>query len=74
MLRRSSVQSRTIRQGKGKTMSKQYRDVLIAIYLDYKNDYLTPETFADHNGLHVDQAQRLIDLGRDVFNSAHPDA
>ena len=50
------------------------RDTLIAVYLDYLNNYLTIETYADHNGLTETQATALIDLARLVFNSPHPDA
>ncbi len=44
----------------------QYRDTLTAIYRDYVNDYLTVETFAEHNGLTDDEAKALIDLARSV--------
>lgn len=49
------------------------RETLIAIYLDWVNDYLTTEKFAACNDLTDDQACRLINLAREVFNSAHPD-
>lgn len=50
------------------------RDVLIQAYLDYWNNYLTVEKYADHNGLSVDQASALINLARQVFDSQHPEA
>jgi hypothetical protein len=50
------------------------RDYLIAQYLDYWNNYLTPALFAEHKGLTEAQGQSLIDLGRDLFNSNHPEA
>lgn len=50
------------------------RETLIDIYLDWRNNYLTHEKFADHNGLTVDQAKTLIDLARNVYESTHPDA
>ena len=50
-----------------------YREQLINIYLDYCNNYLTIEKFADHNGLTESQAEKLIEIARDVFNSEHPD-
>lgn len=52
----------------------QARQLLIEIYLEFWNDYLTVEKYAEHKGLQLDQAQRLIDLGRDVFNSKHPES
>lgn len=50
------------------------RQTLIDLYLDWFNNYLTVELFAEHNGLTVEQAQRLIDLGRDIHESKHPEA
>ena len=45
------------------------RDYLIEQYLDYRNNYLTIETFADHNGMTANQAEVLIALGRDLLNT-----
>ena len=50
------------------------RQSLIALYLDYLNNYVTVERYAECNGLTVEQAQSLITLGRHVFNSEHPEA
>jgi len=50
------------------------RDILINAYLDYVNNYLTIEKYAEHSGLTNDQAKRLIDLARDVSQYPHPDA
>ena len=50
------------------------RDTLINMYLDWRNNYLTVERYAECNGLLVNEAQKLIDLGRAVFNHAHPEA
>lgn len=52
----------------------QIRQKLIDIYLEWRNDYLTVERFAEHKGLTVEQANVLIDLAREVANSPHPDA
>ena len=35
-------------------------------YIEWFNDYLTVEKFAEHKGLTVDQAQIIIDLGRKI--------
>jgi hypothetical protein len=50
------------------------RDILINVYLDYVNNYLTTERYAECNGLSVEHAQMLIDLARNVYNSQHPEA
>jgi hypothetical protein len=47
---------------------------LIDIYLDYWNNYLTPERYAECNGLRVHEAIKLIDLARSVFNTCHPES
>ena len=49
------------------------RESLIEIYLDFWNNYLTVEKYADHNGLEVGHASDLITLARNVYNSQHPD-
>lgn len=50
------------------------RETLIEDYLDFLNNYLTPALFAEHRGLTLEQGQSVIDLGRALFNSKHPDA
>lgn len=50
------------------------RTQLIDIYLDYWNNYLTPERYAECNGLRVHEAITLIDLARSVFNTCHPES
>lgn len=52
----------------------QASDVLIAIRLDIQNNYLSLDTYADHNGLTPMQAARLSDLAKEVFSTPHPDA
>lgn len=49
------------------------RKALNALYLEYVNNYLTIEKFADNNGLTTDQGQRLIELAREIHNSPHPE-
>ena len=51
-----------------------FRDYLIDQYLDFKNNYLSPALFAEHKGMTENQAMILINLGRDLFNSPHPEA
>ena len=50
------------------------RNQLINIWLDFHNDYLTLEKYADHHHITPDQARALIDLARAVYNSPHPEA
>lgn len=50
------------------------REKLTAIYLDWVNNYLTLETFAEHNGLHLDEAAALIHLAKTIFENPHPEA
>lgn len=50
------------------------RHYLIDQYLDFKNNYLSPDLFAEHRGIDVEQAKALIDIGRDLFNTKHPEA
>ena len=38
-------------------------------FLEYMNDYLTVEKFAEHNSLDFSTAVMLIELGRQVNNS-----
>lgn len=50
------------------------RQLLEAIYREWVNYYMTVECFAEHNGLTTEQAQRLIDLAREIHNSPHPES
>ena len=52
----------------------QARSYLCDIYMDWRNNYFTFEKFAEHNGITVLQAQNLIQVAQQVFNSEHPDA
>jgi hypothetical protein len=56
-----------------KTGVESMRETLINAYLDFRNNYLTVEKYAEHNGLHVQAARVLLDLAREVFNSKHPE-
>lgn len=50
------------------------REILKSLYIDYMNNYLTIATYADHVELTEKQAQVLINLAREVYNSKHPEA
>ena len=55
-------------------LNMDIREILKTEYLDWVNNYLSPGVFGEHRGLTEDQAHQLIKLGRDVFESKHPDA
>lgn len=55
-------------------MQPQARDILTHLYCDWRNNYLTVDKFAEHNGLTSKQAVILIDLAREVFETDHPEA
>lgn len=50
------------------------RDYLSALYLDWRNNYLSVEVFAEHNGLTTEQAAALLAVARSVHDTQHPDA
>ena len=50
------------------------RDFLFKAYMDWVNNYLTPEKYAEHHGLTLEQAEVFINLARDVFESPHPES
>lgn len=52
---------------------REFRNVLIEYYLDWRNNYMSVDKFAEHNGLTLDEAITLIALGKDVFNHKHPE-
>lgn len=49
------------------------RNILQMYYLDYWNNYLTVDKFAEHHGLTKVQAESFLRLGKKVFNSKHPE-
>lgn len=53
---------------------REARDYLIGLDLDFINNYLTVEKFAEHNGLLVDEAGQLLALAREVASHEHPEA
>ncbi len=55
-------------------MFTNYRQHLINVYLNWVNNYLTIDKYAEHNGLTINQAQTLIDLSKEVFNHQHMEA
>jgi hypothetical protein len=41
---------------------------LIDMYLDYKNNYLTLELFAEHYQIDIDKAIIIINSGKQIYN------
>lgn len=50
------------------------KKLLADIYLEYRNDYLTISKYAEHKGLHVEHAEQLINLARNVTITQHPES
>lgn len=50
------------------------RDILVALYRDYFNNYLTPETYGKDHGLTKAEAEALLTLARTVEGHPHPES
>jgi hypothetical protein len=50
------------------------RNNLAALYLMWRNDYLSITTFADHFGLTIEEAQGLLAVAKSCHQNPHPDA
>jgi len=50
------------------------RDQLIEVYLDFLNNYLTYSHYAECHGLTEDQAVALLAIGRQCWQTPHPEA
>jgi len=53
--------------------SRGIRKALIDVAIEYQNNYLTPERYAERNGLTVTQAKVLLTLAKDIQLTNHPD-
>lgn len=51
----------------------EFRTVLINVYLEWVNNYISPSKFAEHHGLTVAEAIALINLSREVSEHPHPE-
>ena len=47
------------------------KSMLNTIYLDYVNNYLTTEKYAEEQGVNKDDLLYLIDLGRQINNKIY---
>lgn len=50
------------------------REVLINVWLDFTNNYLTVGKYAEHNGLSENEADQLLKLASLVASHNHPDS
>jgi hypothetical protein len=50
------------------------RESFHKVYLDWVNNYLTIEKFAEHYGLHINEAESLINLSKTIFENNHPES
>ena len=49
------------------------RTKLIEAYIDYVNNYLTPELWGEHNGLNTEQSVAFLQLAKAVYDTQHPE-
>jgi hypothetical protein len=50
------------------------RTFLSILYMDWRNNWLSIDKFAEYHGLEPARAAELVALARLVFDSKHPDA
>ena len=50
------------------------REQLAALYLEWRNNYLTIATWAEHHGLYDQEAADLLNVARQCHENPHPDA
>ena len=41
-------------------------DAIIGLYLDYANNFLTVDNFAEYYGLTISEASQIINVGREI--------
>ena len=46
------------------------KNTLIEVYLDWVNDFLTVERFAEYYGLTVEQADALLRVCKSIYNDS----
>ena len=68
------IRSYRKRSGDNERGQKMTRAQLIAVYLDYRNNFLSIAGFAEYYGLYEDEAAHLINAARSCFNREHPEA
>lgn len=53
------------------TSNISIQSMLNAIYLDYVNNYLTTDKYAEEQGMNKEDVLYLIDLGRQINNKIY---
>ena len=53
---------------------RELRTVLNEYYLDWRNNYLSFEKFAEHNGITERQAISLLAWMKEIYETPHPEA
>ena len=51
---------------------KEFRAVIIDYHDDYRNNYLTVEKWAEHNGIWLGDALILIEIMKKIVSKRHP--
>jgi hypothetical protein len=64
----------TLLMTQGKNTMQVFRETLAAVYLDWVNNYLTIEKFAEHKGLYIDEAKTLLSVAKQCFEKDHPES
>ena len=70
----------SIQLERGAGMSIQVKPLLmnradiVAAYLEYRNDYLSPAVWGEHRGLDTQEAIELLHVMRVIAYGEHPDA
>lgn len=54
-------------------MNEKFKQQLIEMYWDFRNNYLTVAKWAEHNGLYEEDAEAIINAARHIINSPHPE-
>lgn len=49
------------------------REQITAAYLDYVNNYISVETWAEHRGLTLKEGEALLSILRSIAYAEHPD-
>lgn len=44
------------------------KNILQTVYLDYVHNFISVVDFSEHYGLTTEQAEQVLDLGRDITN------
>lgn len=51
-------------------MNKSLRSILVEFYLEYVNDYLTIEKFAEHKEISISAALTIVSEGRRILSES----